>query len=64
MGARPRGGTDDAAMNEQTKTENERVGAECVVEQDGIKFVLEKKTVYTSIYLKDLVHKCKENKIN
>ena len=44
MGARPRGGltSDDAAMNEQTKTENERVGAECVMEQVRVKFVSRK----------------------
>ena len=39
-------GADNAAMNEQTKTENERVGAECPVEQDGIKFVLEKVSIF------------------
>ena len=35
-------GADNAAMNEQTKTENERVGAECVMEQVRVKFVSRK----------------------
>ena len=55
MGARPRGGADDAAMNEQTKTENERVGAECVMEQVRVKFVLEKEKVFTPSKIRFIV---------